>query len=89
LGLSSLAATSPGPGIHAVNMSYSICVGVLRGPLNSRVGSAVGRAAVVLAGWDAWRRACDVRKVDTRAQVEARVTMVALGLESEGRLLVC
>jgi hypothetical protein len=65
-----VVATSRGPGVHAANTSHSICVGVLRGPLNSRVGSAVGRAAVALAGWDAWRRAC------------------AVGLESEGRLLV-
>jgi hypothetical protein len=76
-------------GIASVAPADDYCVGVLCGPSNSRVGSAVGRATVVLAGWDAWRRACDVRKVDTSTQVEARVTVVNLGVESEGRLLVC
>jgi hypothetical protein len=78
-----------GPGVHAVNTSHAICVEVPCGPLNSRVGSAVGRATVVLAGWYAWRRACDVRKIDNSAQVEARVTIVALVVESKILLLVC
>jgi hypothetical protein len=74
VGLLSVVATRRGPGCHAANMSHSICVRFLRGPLNFRVGSAIEHATVVFAASVAWRRVRNVRKVDTSAQVEARVT---------------
>jgi hypothetical protein len=74
VGFLSVVATGRGPGCHAANMSHAIRGGFLCGPLNSRVGSAIQHATVVFAGWVAYRRACNVRRVDTSAQVEVRVT---------------
>jgi hypothetical protein len=54
VGLLRVAATGRGPGCHAANTSHAICVGFLRGPLNSRVGSAIEDATVDVAGWVAW-----------------------------------
>jgi hypothetical protein len=85
VGLLNVAATGRGPGCHAANMSYAICGGFLCGPLNCLAGSAIQQATVVSAGWVAWRRACNVRRVDASAQVEVRVNVVVLGfLENEG-----
>jgi hypothetical protein len=74
VGVLSVAATGRGPGCHAATMSHTICAGFLCVPLNSRVGSAVEHATVVVAGWVAWRCARNVGKVDTSAEVESRVT---------------
>jgi hypothetical protein len=83
VGLLSVVATRRGPGCHAANMSNVIFLRFLRGPLNSRVDSAIQHATVVFAASVAWRRVRNVRKIETSAQVEARVALVALGLDSE------
>jgi hypothetical protein len=70
VGLLSVVARRHGPGFHAANTSHGICVGFLCGPLNFRVGTAIEHATVVFAGRVAWRRACNVGKVDTSAQLE-------------------
>jgi hypothetical protein len=82
-----MARRSPGFR-QTAHLSDAICVGFHCGPLNCRLGSAIRRAAVVLAGWDAWRRAFNVldQNVDTNAQGEARVALAWLGLENEGEL---
>jgi hypothetical protein len=72
VGLLGVAAMRRGPGCHAAKMSHAICVRFLCGLLNSRVGSAIEHATVVVAGWVAWRRAGNVRQVDAKAQVESR-----------------
>jgi hypothetical protein len=64
-GVLSVVATRHGPGCLAANMSHSICIGFLCGPLNSRVDYAIEHATAVFAGWVAWRRACNLRKVDS------------------------
>jgi hypothetical protein len=69
VGLLSVVARRRGPGCHAANTSHAICVGFLCVPLNFRVGSE--RATVVFAGWVAWRRSCNVRKVDSNAQLSS------------------
>jgi hypothetical protein len=84
VGLLSVAATGRGLGCHAANTSHAICVRFLRGPLNSRVGFAIEDATVVVAGWVAWRRVCNARKVDTSAQFESRVTIVGLVWTTKG-----
>jgi hypothetical protein len=84
VGLLSVAARDRGPGCHAANMSLAICVGFLCGPLSSRVGSAIEHATVVVGDWVAWRRICNVRKIDSSAQVKARVNVVVFDLENEG-----
>jgi hypothetical protein len=84
VGLLNVVATRHGPGCQAANLSHAICVAFLcGGQLNSRVGSAIEHATVVAAGWVAWRRACNVRKVDSNAQLESLVTLVVLGLDNE------
>jgi hypothetical protein len=72
VGLLSAVAKHRFPGCLATNTSHAICVWFLCGPLNSRVGSAIELATVVFVGWVAWCRACNVRKVDTSVQGEAR-----------------
>jgi hypothetical protein len=62
VGLLSEAATDRGPGCHAVNTNHAICVGFLRGLLNSRVGSAIEHATVDFACSVAWRRVCKAGK---------------------------
>jgi hypothetical protein len=88
VGLLSVVATHRGPGCHTANTSHASCVGFLCGPLNSRVGSAIENAiehaTVGFANWGAWRRVCNVRRVDSNTQVEPRVTLVALGLDNVG-----
>jgi hypothetical protein len=79
-GLLYVVATGRGPGFHGASTSHAICARFLCGPLNSRVGSAIEHAAVVVVGWVAWRRACNVRKIHPSAKVESRVTLVALEL---------
>jgi hypothetical protein len=63
-GLLCVVARGHCPGCHAANTSHAVCVGLLSGPLNSRVGSAIENATVVSAGWVAWRRARNVRRVE-------------------------
>jgi hypothetical protein len=81
--LLSAVAKHGAAGCHAANTSHAICVGFLRGPLNSRVGSAIEHAIVVFADWVAWRRVCNAKGL-TQAQVESQVTLVVLGLDNEG-----
>jgi hypothetical protein len=60
VGLLSVVATCRAPGCHAANMSHAMGIGVRCGPLNSRVGSAMRHATVVVAGLVAWRPAFNV-----------------------------
>jgi hypothetical protein len=66
VGLLSVVARRRGPACHAANTSRAICAGFLCGPLNS----AIENATVVFAGWVAWRRVRNVRKVDTRRRLK-------------------
>jgi hypothetical protein len=80
----SVVSRRRGPGCHAANMSHATCVGFLCVPLNSRVGSAVEHATVVVADWVAWRCACDR---STQARRLKRASLINLVVELKRREL--
>jgi hypothetical protein len=76
VGLLSVVAKHRFPGCLAANMRHATWGAFLGGLSNSQVGSAIEHPIFVFAGWVAWRRVCNVQKVDVNARGKSRATVL-------------